>query len=297
MRQGSASADGGDAGQKGKLLSDGSRGDDVPDASREPRAMSSTGSEASASGKRPRGVVFAEAKELQEVKLFNVSHSATDSDGNTAGRCSSCQMLRRWCGFVDPHAEEARAVDGVELGQMGEIAQTGSILSGNLWKLNTGATDVDQNITNWRRRMFYLQRQDDMLALFYKSEKDNGKLTLAAVVHREDGQQAVLKMLDHAKEGFYLEKPSDEHFNKVCLDLFAYETSLGAKKDGPQSFKGQVPSVFYRFQVNGFDKDGEERVLILAAEKEKTRNTWFSLTDAALDKYQKRLNRNKELKK
>lgn len=150
----------------------------------------------------------------------------------------------------------------------------GNYGSGHLWKLNADA-GVDPSdladLSNWRRRMFYLKEQHTGAhhspGMFYMSEKANLEMSLACIFDTSSDWQ-IMNAVD-------LQELTAKARNKICSSAHSYDLAIGLITKKSAEYEEVVPDQLFPISVMWKDAHKCEHRLVVAASSDCIRQSWI----------------------
>jgi len=154
---------------------------------------------------------------------------------------------------------------------------------GYLWKLGSSRRDEDwSDVTCWRRRQFYLQRQEDRLALMYTSEKENGVLQVSCMLASRDARgKPKTAATVQALRGVSSKALQEDEKQRTVGDLRIYDTAIGQKRYD-YDYERDLPAEFHPFDIQWFNDEGKPERIVLSGGNQRTSERWVSALTKAL---------------
>jgi len=199
------------------------------------------------------------------------------------GEMISCCISREDDNSAAPPAPEGSRASDAERRKSLHIEEQDE--HGIMWKLNhrvaENTTDEGlRDLTNWRRRDFFMTQHEKELLMVYTSGKENGHLQLAAHLDETTKIEAPLDcvILDA------LDKPTLELVQNAMLQYDVAFVGQGKKRFAVAS-DYDIPEELFTMHILWQDKDGEQHKMILGTSRFQ-REVWMKVLSIRISRLQ-----------
>jgi len=242
-----------------------------------------------------KNVNFRHDDDIAEVREF----STISKESPPPARCCLMEFFHQLCGALrdSPQSsdkDEAKAEGGKEEAQDEAFDKdtigwkhSRTAYDGYLWKLNANNNTEDEmaDILSWRRRQFYLQRNQDKLALMYTSEKENGQVQVSCLLSSVT-TSATIETLKPCT----VTPTTEEQKKRVVSDLETYDTAFGQKRFD-YDYSRDLPTEFNPFLIVSTNEDGTSEQIVLSGGNARMSSRWEQAIGRALQQVKRQQKR------